>query len=242
MPSPIEPFMPYLNTFVFFAAYSVLYKDNPIYRFVQNLVVGVGAGYLFMMQVGQIQRLLIPAGAQPMAIIAWVMGLSFFCIFIPGLINLYRAASIVVMTVGIGLVLPYGVAITYTATLGYAQRLFTSAGWFVAGISYALGMSYFLFTGRLEKPTAPFRAAGRVVLLVYTAMCISMTALGKLNLVKWKTLDALYGVPATWWIPVGIFVLCLIDAFVYPFLGVRKLYVVEAEEKKPKRGRSRRSK
>ena len=230
MSSPIEPLMPYLNTFVFFAAYSVLYKDNPMYRFVQSLVVGVGAGYLFMAQVNQLQRLLIPALPQPMAIVALVMGLAFFCIFIPGLINVYRAASIIVMTVGIGLVLPYGVAITYTATLGYGQKLFTGAGQFIAGICYALGMSYFLFTGRLEKPTAPFRAAGRVVLLVYTAMCISMTALGKLNLIQWKVLDTLYGIPSTWWIPAGIFVLMLVDAFVYPFFGVKKVYVEEESE------------
>ncbi len=233
--------MPYLNTFVFFAAYSVLYKDNPMYRFVQSLVVGVGAGFLFMAQINVIQRMLIPALPQVFAIIGLIMGLAFFCIFIPGMVNVYRAASIIVMTVGIGLVLPYGVAITYTATLGYAQRLFTGLGPFVAGTCYALGMSYFLFTGRLAKPTAPFRAAGRLVLLVYTAMCISMTALGKLNLVQWKVLDALFGVPPTWWIPIGIFVLCLIDAFVFPFMGIKKVYVEEEAKEKPKRRRSRRS-
>jgi len=73
--------------------------------------------------------------------------------------------------------------------------------------------------------------------VVYTAMCISMTALGKLNLVQWKVLDALYGVPSTWFIPVGIFVLILIDAFGFKFLGVKKETGVE----KPKR-RSRKSK
>lgn len=230
MVSPIEPLMPYLNTFVFFAAYSILYKDNPMYRFVQSLVVGVGAGYLFMAQINMIQRMLIPALPQPMAIAALIMGLAFFCIFIPRLINVYRAASIIVMTVGIGLVLPYGVAVTYTATLGYAQKLFTGAGPFVAGICYALGMSYFLFTGRLEKPTRHFRAAGRLVLLIYTAMCISMTALGKLNLIQWKVLDTLYGIPSTWWIPAGIFVLMLVDAFVYPFIGAKKVYEKEESE------------
>lgn len=231
MSSPIEPLMPYLNTFVFFAAYSVLYKDNPMYRFVQSLVVGIGAGFLFMAQIDQIVRILVPSLPQPHAVIALVMGVAFFCIFIPGLINIYRAASILVMTVGIGIVLPYGVAITWTATLGYAQRLFTGLGPFVAGTCYALGMSYFLFTGRLEKPTALLRTLGRVVLLVYTAMCVSMTALGKLNLIQWKVLDALWGIPSTWFIPVGIFVLILIDGFVYPFLGVKKAIEAEPEAK-----------
>jgi len=232
MSSPIEPIMPYLNTFVFFAAYTVLYKDNPIYRFVQSLIVGIGAGYLFMMQVGMIQRLLIPSLSRVQGILGLIIGLGFFCIFIPQLINIYRAASIIVMTVGIGLVLPYGVAITYTATLGYGEKLFAGFGPFVAGICYALGLSYFLFTSKVEKPTAPFRAAGRLILLIYTAMCISMTALGKLNLIQWKTLDAIYGIPPTWVIPIGLFLLCLIDAFVYPFLGVKKRYVKEEEEKK----------
>lgn len=238
MSSPIEPLMPYLNTFIFFAAYSILYKDNPMYRFVQSLVVGIGAGFLFMKQIDQVQRMLFPALPQAHAVIALVMGIAFFCIFVPGLINVYRAASILVMTVGIGIVLPYGVAITWTASLGYAQNLFSGLGPAVAGISYALGMSYFLFTGKLEKPTAPFRTLGRLVLLIYTAMCVSMTALGKLNLIQWKVLDALYGVPTTWWIPAGIFALMLVDLLVFPILGGKK----EAEpEAKPKR-RSRKSK
>lgn len=216
MASPLEPIMPYLNTLVFFGAYSVLYKDNPLYRFVQSLVVGIGAGYLFVTQIWMVQRNILPQLSMADAVLALVMGLAFLCIFVPQLINVYRAASILVMTVGIGIVLPMGVAITWTATLGYAKGLFTGLGPFVTGVCYALGLSYFLFTGVAERPTAPLRYLGRVVLLVYTAMCISMTALGKLNLIQWKVLDALWGIPATWQIPIGIFILILIDAFVYP--------------------------
>jgi hypothetical protein len=60
-----------------------------------------------------------------------------------------------------------------------------------------------------------FRKLGRVVLLIYTAMTITTTALGKINLVQWKVLDTLQGVPATWWIPALMFIVMLVDNF-YP--------------------------
>ena len=56
MASPIEPLMPYLNTFIFFAAYSVLYKNNPMYKLAQSLVVGVGAGYLLVANIDAFNR------------------------------------------------------------------------------------------------------------------------------------------------------------------------------------------
>jgi len=233
MVSPIEPLMPYLSALVFFGAYSVLYKDNPLYRFIQSLVVGIGAGYLFAAQIMMVHRVILPQLSTPAAALALVMGLAFFCIFIPRLISVYRAASILVLTVGIGIVLPFGVAIIWTVTESYAKNLFAGLGPFVTGLCYVLGLSYFLFTEKVDKPTAPFRNLGRVVLLVYAAMCISMTALGKLAMIQWKVLDAIWGIPPTWQIPVGLFMLMLIDAFVYP---LRKLVPgKETTEAKPKR-------
>ncbi len=238
MASPIEPFMPWLSALVFFGAYSVYYKDNPLYRFVQSLVVGIGAGYLFAAQLMMLQRVILPQlTILPAAALALVMGLAFFCIFIPQLISVYRAASILVLTVGIGIVLPMGVAIIWTVTAAYAKNLFAGLGPIVTGICYVLGLSYFLFTGVTEKPTAPFRSLGRVVLLVYAAMCISMTALGKLAMIQWKVLDALWGYPQTWQVPVGIFILMLIDAFVYPLRNL--VPGAKAAEAEPKRKSTR---
>ena len=233
MVSPIEPLMPYLGALVFFGAYSVLYKDNPLYRFIQSLVVGIGAGYLFVSQIMMVQRVILPQLSDPSVALALVMGLAFFCIFIPRLISVYRAASILVLTVGIGIVLPMGVAIIWTVTLSYAKNLFAGLGPLVTGVCYVLGLSYFLFTSVAEKPTAPFRSLGRVVLLVYAAMCISMTALGKLAMIQWMVLDAIWGIPSTWQIPIGIFILMLIDAFVYPLRNlVPRAKAAEAEPKR----------
>jgi hypothetical protein len=222
--------MPYLHTFVFFAAYSVLYKNNPMYRFVQSLVVGISAGYLLVAQIDAFNRGVVaqmfPGGTlNPIMLLPWILGIGYIFIFVPRLINIYRAVSILTLTVGIGVVLPYGPAIFWTATQGYAQNAFNfvrqglsvaTLGALVAAVSYGLGLSYFFFTSATDKPTAPFRRAGRVVLLVYTAMTIVMTALGKINLVQWKVLDTIQGIPPTWWIPLLMFIVMLIDHFVYP--------------------------
>ncbi|MEM2942645.1 MAG: hypothetical protein QXT81_04410, partial [Candidatus Bathyarchaeia archaeon] len=230
MPSPIAPLMPYLHTFVFFAAYSVLYKNNPMYRFVQSLIVGVGAGYLLVAQIdafkrGVVMQMFTGGTLNPVMILPWILGIGYIFIFIPRLINIYRAVSILTLTVGIGVVLPYGPAIFWTATQGYAKNALNfisqglnvaTLGSFVAAAAYGLALSYFFFTSVADKPTAPFRRVGRIVLLIYAAMCIVMTALGKINLVQWKVLDTIQGVPPTWWIPLLMFIGMLIDHFVYP--------------------------
>lgn len=229
MASPIEPLMPYLNTFIFFAAYSVLYKNNPMYKLAQSLVVGVGAGYLLVANIdafnrGVIMNTFVNGNINWAMILPWVMGLAYLCIFIPKLINVYRAVSILTLTVGMGVVLPYGPALFWTVSVGYAQNAlnFLSEGFSVStfgqlitAVCYALALSYFFFTDYAAKPTTVFRKLGRVVLLVYTAMTITTTALGKINLVQWKVLDTLQGVPATWWIPALMFIVMLIDNF-YP--------------------------
>jgi hypothetical protein len=229
MSSPIEPLMPYLNTFIFFAAYTVLYKNNPVYRIAQSLVVGVGAGFLLVANInafnrGVIQQTFVNGGLNFSMLLPWILGLAYLCIFIPSLINVYRAVSILTLTVGIGVVLPYGPALFWTVSVGYAQNalnfitegLSTSTlGQLLTAIAYVLGLSYFFFTDYAARPTTTFRRLGRVVLLVYTAMTITTTALGKINLIQWKVLDTISGVPATWWIPILMFVVMLIDNF-YP--------------------------
>jgi hypothetical protein len=229
MSSPIEPLMPYLNTFIFFAAYTVLYKNNPVYRIAQSLVVGVGAGFLLVANInafnrGVIQQTFVNGGLNFAMLLPWILGLAYLCIFIPSLINVYRAVSILTLTVGIGVVLPYGPALFWTVSVGYAQNALNfiteglstaTIGQLLTAIAYVLGLSYFFFTDYAARPTTTFRRLGRVVLLVYTAMTITTTALGKINLIQWKVLDTISGVPATWWIPILMFVVMLIDNF-YP--------------------------
>jgi len=229
MVSPIEPLMPYLNTFIFFGAYTVLYKNNPVYRITQSLVVGVGAGYLLIAQInafdrGVVQQTFVDGNLNVAMLLPWIMGLAYLCIFVPRLINVYRAVSILTLTVGMGVVLPYGPALFWTVSQTYAQNALNfisdgitvaTIGNLVTAISYVLGLSYFFFTDYASKPTTTFRSLGRVVLLVYTAMCITTTALGKINLVQWKVLDTLQGYPATWWIPALMFIVMLVDNF-YP--------------------------
>jgi len=227
--SPIEPFMPYLNTLIFFAAYTVLYKNNPVYRIAQSLVVGVGAGYLIVAQIdayqrGVMEQMFVNGNFNLAMLLPWIFGLGYLCIFVPKLINVYRAVSILTLTVGMGVVLPYGPAIFWTVSQTYAQNALNflsqginvaTVGALVTAISYVFGLSYFFFTEYAAKPTTSIRSLGRLVLLIYTAMTITTTALGKINLIQWKVLDAIQTPPVTWWIPALLFIAMLVDNF-YP--------------------------
>lgn len=229
MASPIEPFMPYLNTFIFFGAYTILYKNNPIYRLTQSLILGVGAGYLFVSQIDAFRRTVIAntfvEGALNIEVVlAWIMGLAYLTIFSQRTVGIYRTVSIIAITVGMGIALPYAPAVFWTSTLAYGQNAFNflnqglsvaTLGNFVTAIAYATGISYFFFTDKASKPTVIPRKMGRLVLLIYTSISIVTAALGKVNLVQWKMLDAIQGYPPTWWIPALMFVIMLVDHF-YP--------------------------
>jgi len=229
MASPIEPFMPYLNTFIFFAAYTVLYKHNPVYRIAQSLIVGVGAGYLFISQINAFNRTVasqtfVDGNLNAAMLIPWIIGAGFLAIFSQKTIGIYRVMSILTLTVGMGVALPYGPAVFWTVTKSYAENAFNfitdgltvaTIGNVVTALSYIFGLSYFFFSDYASKPTEVPRKLGRLVLLIYTAMTIVTTALGKVNLVQWKMLDAIQGVPATWWIPGLMFITMLVDHF-YP--------------------------
>jgi hypothetical protein len=237
MPSPIEPFMPYLNTFIFFAIYTTLYKNNPVYRIAQSLVVGAGAGFLIVSQIdayqrGVVSQMFVGGSFNWAMLIPWIMGVAYLCIFVPSLINIYRAVSILTLAVGMGVVLPYGPALFWTLSQGYAQNALNllkgfnvqSFGQLVTAIAYVAGLSYFLFTDAASRPTTTLRKGGRIVLLIYTAMTIATVALGKINLVQWKVLDAIQGIPSTWFIPAIMLIVMLIDNF-YPLkqiLGTSK--------------------
>jgi len=221
--------MPYLNTFIFFAAYTVLYKHNPVYRIAQSLIVGVGAGYLFISQINAFNRTVasqtfVDGNLNAAMLIPWIIGAGFLAIFSQKTIGIYRVMSILTLTVGMGVALPYGPAVFWTVTKSYAENAFNfitdgltvaTIGNVVTALSYIFGLSYFFFSDYASKPTEVPRKLGRLVLLIYTAMTIVTTALGKVNLVQWKMLDAIQGVPATWWIPGLMFITMLVDHF-YP--------------------------
>jgi hypothetical protein len=227
--SAIQPFMPYLNTFVFFAAYTVLYKHNPLYRLVQSMILGTSAGFLLIRQIDAFNKTVaiktIVNGSLDIGmLLPWIIGLSYLTIFSQKTINIYRTISIVALTVGMGIALPYGPAVFWTATLSYAQNAFNiitqgvsvkTLGNLVTALSYTTAISYFLFTEKVAAPSEIPRKLGRLVLLIYTAITIVTAALGKVNLVQWKMLDAIGGVPATWWIPALMFIVMLVDHF-YP--------------------------
>ena len=234
MASPIAPLFPYISAFVFFSAFSMLYKNNPIYRFTTYLMLGVGVGYGIASMIDTWYRSVYLAMWDKSGnflytyLYVWILGALYFFIFVPRLISIYRAASIFTLTVGMGISLPYGAATIWASTQSYAWNALKAPGPFVAAVSFGLAISYFLFTARLDKPTAPFRYLGRMVLLTYTAMCIAMVAVGKISLTQFQVLNAIQGIPPTWPIPIGIFLICMIDHFVFPL----KNLVPGAAEKK----------
>lgn len=228
--SPLDPIAPYLNTLTFFAGYTILYKHNPLYRFVQSAVLGIGVGYGMLTQLvnynSQVLTVVYKNNVlNPYYLIPFILGPLFLGIFSQKTVKIYRAASIVTMCVGLGVVIPYGPATYWVNTVTYATNALNfisqginikTVGTLMSAIAYGLALSYFFFTEVTEKPTRLARRAGRIVLLVYTAYCIVLAALANINNVQWKVLDSIQGIPATWFIPVGLFLLCAIDGLVFP--------------------------
>lgn len=97
MTSPLAPYFPYIASFVFFSCYTVLYKNNPVYRFTTNLIIGVFAGYNISSMIDTWYRSVYLAMWDKQGnflytyLYVWVLGALYFFIFIPRLISVYRS-------------------------------------------------------------------------------------------------------------------------------------------------------
>lgn len=100
----------WVGAFFTLAIYSFLYKENPVYRFAEHLVVGISLGYTMVLIYNTVilPKLLEPlfAGNHWILIIPGLLGLLYITRFIPSIAWLSRYPIAFIMGTGMGIGFP----------------------------------------------------------------------------------------------------------------------------------------
>ena len=100
----------WVGAFFTLAIYSFLYKENPVYRLAEHLVVGISMGYIIVLIYNTVilPKLLEPifAGNNLLLIIPGLLGLLYITRFIPSIAWLSRYPIAFIMGTGMGIGFP----------------------------------------------------------------------------------------------------------------------------------------
>jgi hypothetical protein len=220
----------YLSAIVVFGVYSSLYKENPIYAFIEHAMIGMSLAQVLVVGWESISKnLFTPLGAGNYEmIIPILIGLSYLTIFVRRFAPFYR--SVISARIGAMLGLEVGMSITVSISqiIAVAEGIATDLSNVLAILTMIFILFYFTFSRATDRWFSLPRQISRWAIFLFFAANVATLYGTRLDaFVGWMFTIALS--PAVVIIPI-VAVILLIDIFVgwSKILGLRKV-TAEAE-------------
>ncbi|HEX9157745.1 MAG TPA: hypothetical protein VF827_06965 [Syntrophales bacterium] len=183
--------------------FSFLWKDNPLYKFAEHLVVGVSAGYWVMVlyQSAFIPKLLEPvkrvfsgtssSARDPLVIVPVIIGLLLFTRFIPKIAWISRFSMAYILGVG------SGAAIPLVLQTNVIQQIYPTMSVFLPGhtvgtwnwitnvlvlLGVLCGLAYFFFSAKHEGLLGGMSKAGIWILMIGFGASFGYTVMSRISL------------------------------------------------------------
>lgn len=172
------------------AIYSFLYRDNPVYRAVEQILVGLSVGYLVVVTV---KTTLWPKLVNPVvagdgwAVIALVLALLMFIRIVPAWSWLSRWPLAIIIGAGAGVSIPALLKARVLTQLGAAIGPVTNINIIVGAIGVTTTLAYFYFS---KQHTGWFGRTARVgtwFLMVFFGATFGYTIMSRLSLLIGRT-------------------------------------------------------
>ena len=172
------------------AIFSFLYKDNPLYRATEQILVGLSVGYLIVMT---FQSTLIPRVVEPVLNLEpWgFVGAIWVLLMWTRLSAKYNYMSrwplAVIVGAGAGLSIPAMLKARIITQLGATIRPDITIDVIIGAVGVISTLSYFYFT---RPQTGPFKAAsklGTLYLMVFFGATFGYTIMSRLSLLIGRT-------------------------------------------------------
>ena len=186
------------------AIYSFLYKDNPIYRFAESLLVGISVGFLLVVTVDTtiIPNALNPVGASfknmfvggsalsfLWTLIPVVLGLFMFMRFIPGMTWLSRIALALIIGFGAGASIPANMQSLILKQIEATTGSFLSIGTFWTAIDALIiiiglitTLIYFFFSKSHTGNFGKLAKVGTYFLMIFFGATFGYTVMARISL------------------------------------------------------------
>jgi len=189
------------------AIYSFLYRDNPIYRFAESLLVGVSVGFLLVVT---FDTTLVPQAFDPVitnlkstfsggggnafgfflwALVPVILGLFMFARFAPGLAWLSRIALALYIGFGAGASIPANMQSLILTQIYATITPFLAINSFWAGLNAAIiivglisTLSYFYFSKAHAGSFGKVAKLGTYFLMVFFGSTFGYTVMARISL------------------------------------------------------------
>jgi hypothetical protein len=189
------------------AIYSFLYKDNPIYRFAESLLVGVSVGFLLVVT---FDATIIPNALNPISVsvknmfatgslgsfgnFIWVLipvilGLFMFARFVPGMTWLSRIALALIIGFGAGASIPANMQSLILKQIEATIRPFLNIDSFWAGVNAAIiiigliaTLIYFFFSKPHTGNFGKVAKLGTYFLMIFFGATFGYTVMARISL------------------------------------------------------------
>jgi hypothetical protein len=177
-----------------FGVYSWMYKENPIYGIVEQLVIGVTAAHVLIMGFKSIQASIINPliAGEIIAAGALILGLAYLCMFSRTLVPVYRLSMIMALGVAFGRTLPTMIATLWGGIRTYSQV--TEIGIAVSAICMCLVFVYCTFWRRIDTSFRPVRTLGLAVIYIYFGINLGAVTIARTSILIGQILEVSKGV------------------------------------------------
>ena len=172
------------------AIFSFLYKDNPLYRATEQILVGLSVGYLIVMT---FQSTLIPRVVEPVrSLEPWGFVSAIWVLLMWTRLSakynyISRWPLAIIVGAGAGLSIPAMLKARIIAQLGATIKPDITIDVIIGAVGVISTLSYFYFT---RPQTGPFRAAsklGTLYLMVFFGATFGYTIMSRLSLLIGRT-------------------------------------------------------
>ena len=167
------------------AIYTILVGDNPVYRFVEHLLVGLSVGYSLVVTVKSVlipQAVLPLAGGQVLAIVPVILGLSMFLRIHPRVSGWSQISLAMVIGAGAGASIP---AMMQARVLKQLSATI-SGSHSIDGLIILLGvvatLIYFVFTREHRGAWGRGALVGRYFMMIFFGATFAYTVMSRMAL------------------------------------------------------------
>jgi hypothetical protein len=173
------------------AIFSFLYRDNPIYKFAEYLLIGVSIGYVLVItwSTTLMDRLFVPLsdGSDWLLVIPLSLGLLMFARLNKKTSSLSRLPIAVLIGAGAGLAIP---AMLYARTFqqlgATVSPLMTESGWpdftaMIVMVGVVTTISYFYFSRQHEGALGVSARIGTYFLMLFFGTTFGYTVMSRMS-------------------------------------------------------------
>lgn len=165
------------------AIFSILFKDNPLYRLVENIFVGAATGYAVVVGIDRLRT----TGLEPLAkgdmmlLVPMILGLLLYSRFIPSVSYLSRMPLALITGVSAAVALRGSIETQLVGQITATMNNVTSFNGIVIFLGTTLSLTYFFLTYKMKGTAGIAPRLGKYFMMAAFGAAFGNTVMGRIS-------------------------------------------------------------